>query len=369
MDQNTQIRAGIPEKTVDLDGETSRLQAVYADPALLQEAERYNIDLNSLEAAVEPQKAVREELVSETTAAFLPEHQFWQDLDVSLEDMVSQVLDTSERLVVIVTDDKIAYMNRAALDMLEVKSFREIIGENFLTFVDKSDWNNLAENIGGMISDGTKLKVKLRTASNKIHSAELKAIYLPDSRHFSFILLSSHERRDQKPVFNALYDDLTGLPNFYLFEDRVQMAVNNENYKDVRLPKDLIAVAAVSIDNMENFRKLHLENFVIKKLASNLLLSLKKNYTVARGLKYQFWILMPDLVNEHSLEVELDKLRVIFKEGVTDNFTTHEVFTSIGVSVFPDPARSGKKLIEQAIASVKKAQEMPSNSLVMFSGK
>ena len=369
MDQNTHIRAGIPEKTVELDGEAARLQPVYADTALLQEAERYNIDLNSLEAAVEPQKAAREELIPEPAAVSLPEHQFWQDLDVPLEDMVSQVLDTSERLVAIVTDDKIAYMNRAALEMLEIKSFRDIIGENFLTFVDKSDWNNLAENIGGMISDGTKLKVKLRTASNKIHSAELKAIYLPDSRHFSFILLSSHERREQKPVFNALYDDLTGLPNFYLFEDRVQMAVNNENYKDMRLPKDLIAVAAVSIDNMENFRKLHLENFVIKKLASNLLLSLKKNYTVARGLKYQFWILMPDLVNEQSLEVELDKLRVIFKEGVTDNFTTHEVFTSIGVSVFPDPARSGKKLIEQAIASVKKAQEMPNNSLVMFSGK
>ena len=367
MDQNIQIRAGTAGLPAELDGDASRLQAVKADTALLQEAGRYNIDLSSLESAAVPQNTVREELVPETVVT-MPEHQFWQDLDVPLQDMVSQVLDTSERLVVIVTDDKIAYMNRAAQEMLEIKSFRETIGENFLMFVDKSDWNNLAENIGGMISDGTKLKIKLRTASNKIHTVELKAIYLPDSRHFSFILLSSHEQREQKPMFNALYDDLTGLPNFYLFEDRVQMAVNNENYKDVRFPKDLIAVAAVSIDNMENFRKLHLENFVIKKLASNLLLSLRKNYTVARGLKYQFWILMPDLANEHSLEVELDKLRVIFKEGVTDNFTTHEVFTSIGVSVFPDPARSGKKLIEQAIASIKKAQEMPNSSLVMFSG-
>lgn len=369
MVNTTQIKAAADESLESLDGIAGSMRSSSADTAILQEAARYNIDLDSLESAAVPFPAVREEMVSEAAPPPLPERQFWQDLDVSLEDVVSNVLDTSERLVVIVTDDKIAYMNRAALDMLEIKSFREVIGENFLTFVDKGDWNNLAENIGGMISDGNKLKIRLRTVNNKIHQAELKAIYLPDSRHFSFILLSGHERQEPKPVFNALYDDLTGLPNFYLFEDRVQMAVNNENYKDVRLPKDLIAVAAVSIDNMENFRNLHLENFVIKKLASNLLLSLKKNYTVARGLKYQFWVLMPDLANEQSLELELDKLRVIFKEGVTDNFTTHEVFTSIGVSVFPEPARSGKKLIEQAIASIKKAQELPNNSLVMYSGK
>lgn len=41
----------------------------------------------------------------------------------------------------------------------------------------------------------------------------------------------------------------------------------------------------------------------------------------------------------------------------------------MGVTVFPDPARSAKKLIEQAIFAVKKAQEIKGNSLIMFDGR
>ena len=206
----------------------------------------------------------------------------------------------------------------------------------------------------------------MRTAKGKIVPLEFQAIYLPDSSHFSFILVSTHLSKASRPFFNNLYDDLTGLPNFFLFEDRVQTAVNNENYKDARLPKDLIAVLAVNIENMENFRKLHLEEFVLKKMAGTLVLSLKKNYTVARGLKYSLWILMPDLANGYELDLELKKLRSIFNEGVSDNFTTHELVVKLGVSVFPNPARSSKKLIEQAIFALKKAQEQEGSVTELF---
>ena len=144
--------------------------------------------------------------------------------------------------------------------------------------------------------------------------------------------------------------------------------VNNENYKDSRLPKDLIVVASVSIDNIEMFRKLHLEEFALKKIANTLVLSLRKNYTVAKGLKYHFWILMPDIANNYDLDTELKKLMAVFKEGVSDNFTTHELSVSVGVSVFPAPARSAKKLIEQAIDAVKEAQNTSESSMVFAKG-
>ena len=97
-------------------------------------------------------------------------------------------------------------------------------------------------------------------------------------------------------------------------------------------------------------------DFVLKKLASKLVFSLKKSYTVARGIKSQFWILMSDLQDVSDLDVELHKIKAIFDEGVEDNFARHEINCSIGVSVFPVVARSGKKLIDQAIVAVKTAQ-------------
>ena len=207
---------------------------------------------------------------------------------------------------------------------------------------------------------------QLKSRKGKIVPIDCNAIYLPDSKHFSFILVGGYQEKSSKPFFNNLYDELTGLPNFFLFEDRVQMAVNNENYKDARLPKDLIAVVGVSVDNIELFRRLGLEDFALKKIANTLVLSLKKNYTVARGLKYPFWILMPDIANSHDLDLELRKIMSIFKEGVSDNFTTHDLVVSVGASVFPNPARSAKKLIEQSISALKEAQNKEDSSLVIF---
>ena len=83
---------------------------------------------------------------------------------------------------------------------------------------------------------------------------------------------------------------------------------------------------------------------------------MNKSYTIARGIKIQFWILMSDLSDVNVLDTELQKIKAIFDEGVEDNFAHHNIQSSIGVSVFPVVARSGKKLLDQTIAAVKMAQ-------------
>ena len=329
---------------------------------LLEQAPRYGIDLNALENPSSVSLMREENFIFEKN-----DKPFWHNLDIKLGDLIEPLVNDSERPMVLVCDDKIAYCNQAIMQILNVKNSDNIVGEPFLSFVYRDDWNVLTTSIGEMLTSLKKLRVRLKTLSEKIVPIEFQAIYLPDSSHFSFILVGSHLSKANKPFFNNLYDDLTGLPNFFLFEDRVQMAVNNENYKDSRLPKDLIAVLAINIENMDAFRKIHLEDFVYKKLANTLVLSLKKNHTVARGLKYPFWILMPDILNGYELDLELKKLRNLFKNGLSDNFTTHELIVNFGVSIFTNPARSAKKLVEQAISALKVAQEREGSSIELFS--
>ena len=103
-----------------------------------------------------------------------------------------------------------------------------------------------------------------------------------------------------------------------------------------------------------------------RMLAEKLMLSLRKTYTVASGLKYQFWILLPDVMDEESLKLELQKIQKIFEEPVADNFTEHDISASIGVSVFPEPGSSAKKLIEQTILSIQKAQKEGGRRMQIF---
>ena len=330
----------------------------------IKDAKELGIDLDFLENPEKPNiKSMPEESMKRQKVA---QKAFWEDFDISLGDVVKFVLSSSERPVIMVSDDKIVYFNYATMQLLEMVNTKSVEGEPFLSFVEKDDWNLMSENIGDMLTNSKKLSIRMKTISGKAIPVEFQAIYLPDSTRFSFILIGAHTSKSNKPFFNNLYDEITGLPNFFLFEDRVQMAVNNENYKNSRLSKDLIAVAVVNIDNLEMFRKLHLEEFAIKKLANTLVLSLKKNYTVARGLKYSFWILMPDILTKHDFDVEMERLLSIFKEGITDYFTNHEVVVSIGASLFPKPARSAKKLVEQSIEALKIAQKEKKSSMNVF---
>ncbi len=302
-----------------------------------------------------------EEIVVDSEA----EKAFWEKLDMPLHTIVERIFARSLRPFVIIRDDKIEYVNQTLLKLMGLHSPKQMVGKSFFEFVAKDDWNNLAENIGEMLTEDHSLAVRMKRADRKVIELRMYAVYIPDSEHFSFILFGeeSHENKsadgqDLKEPAQTLFDELTALPSFYLFEDRVQMAVNAEIYKDVRLPKNVIGVAGVYIENMDYFQKLNLDEFVLKKLASRLVLGMRKNYTVARGLKCQFGVLFNDLANVSDLEVELHKLIMLVQENVEDNFHSHEISACIGLSVFPEPARSAKKLLQQAVYAVGKAREL-----------
>ena len=67
-----------------------------------------------------------------------------------------------------------------------------------------------------------------------------------------------------------------------------------------------------------------------------------------------------------NLDVEIKRIKAAFDEPVADNFTEHHLDASIGVSIFPEPATSAKKLIEQVILSIQKAQRDGGRRVVVF---
>lgn len=336
---------------------------------ILVQAPAYNIDLDGLE---DTQNVPAAAVTAQAEAAYrddktVPADNF-EEIDIKLSDVVSKIFEQSHRPYVIVCDDKVEYMNRAALDLVGASEPAQVLHHNFFEFVIKEDWNKLAENIGVMLTDNAEVQFMMKSPLDKVSKVKMRAIYVPDSQHFSFILVGVPPETNVQPAGNvvSMFDALTGLPNFYLFEDRVQVAVNNENYKDIRQTRNMIAVLGVSLDNLQNLKQAKMDEFVIKKLASRLVLGLPRHYTVARGLKYQFWVMMNDISSEAELEVEAAKVRAMFDEPVADNFTEHFVHASIGISVFPKPAKSAKKLIEQSIAAVGEAQKRGNVPYVVY---
>ena len=321
-----------------------------------------NLSNTKQKVLVQPKRALVQSVVVDKK---LKESTFLNETDVCLRDIAEKVFHNSERLFVIVRDDKIEYANKAFLKLLAIQNETEVLQQKFLKFVAHEDWNFLAQNIGAMITNNEAMEINLVSSLKKSLKVRFEAIYLPDNLHFTFILMGE---RNSGPVANlkGLYDSLTGLPNFYLFEDRVQVCVNYENYKDVRQKRNMIAVVGIAIDNFEVLKSLGVHELILRKLAEKLVLSVKKTYTVGSGLKYHFWILLPDVTDEEMLKVELAKIQAVCQEPIADNFATHDLWVSIGVSVFPEPATSAKKLIEQAILSLQKAQKEGGRRMQVF---
>lgn len=329
------------------------------DARILESLETTNEETIIPGITITPQQSDDNMLSSAEETNEVPD--FIQTSDVRLSDLISKFLSDSVRPVIIICDDKVQYINQTTCHLLGV-SDADILGRNFLDYVHRDDWNLLAENIGVMLTDAKQVAIRLQPVNGQVVETVLEAMYIPDDNHFAFILIGSPIKKEVETksqiggALQGLYDALTGLPSFYLFEDRVRVAVNHEAYKDNGSQKNMIAVMAISIDNIFSLQQLGMAEYVLKKIASKLVFSIKKSYTVARGIKCQFWVLMGDLQDVSDLDVELHKIKAILDEGVDDNLTHHDISSSIGVSVFPVVARSGKKLIDQAIVAVKNAQ-------------
>lgn len=312
---------------------------------MLKDAQKYNIDLSSLESldGVEATTKLSQQNLDDGSV-------FLESVDVKLKDMCNKIFVNSERLIFVIRDDTVEYANDASLAFLHLEGPKDIVGKPFLGFVAKSDWNLLALNIGEMLTSDKRLKIQLSGNSEGIF---FDAVYLPDSQHFSFILVSeilSHTSITKASattvIQNNMFDVLTGLPSFQLFEDRLQMAINHEIYKDSRLKKNFVTIVGVNIKNATYFQKNKIYDFIIKKTAQNLIMGLKKSYTVAKGVKYPFWILLNDVQAMEDLNLELEKIEYILSSGIKDNFTEHFLEYSIAIASYPKDAESARKLLE-----------------------
>ena len=289
----------------------------------------------------------------------------WSEINVSLLNISTHFFEISNRPIIVVKNDVVEYINPVAIKILQLDSKSIVIGEKFLRFIDKKDWNDFASNIGDMITNGATLEVGLKSSSDRIVKTNFVAMVLQDGNHFSFVLIGSQYKPTPIIVKNEhinasheMFDKETGLPSFSLFEDRLQVAINQENYKNIKQKKSLVAVIAITIENLIDFESLGIADFALKQAVSNLSQNIKKTSTIAKGLKCTFWVMLTDFYNKVELDLEIEKIQNIIKKPIVDNFIEHHVDVKMGAAIFPDSAKTARKLIKQAMLVIDSADKL-----------
>ena len=165
----------------------------------------------------------------------------------------------------------------------------------------------------------------------------------------------------------CMYDGLTGLPSFNLFEDRLQVALTNEKAKNLRLRRLKIAVVGIKIENLASFAEGSARDDVIRQTARELVELLPENYTVARGINYQFWLMMPYLESREDGKVIIEKIKSTLAKPLSAAGGVYHRSCKMGAVLYEhNPADSVNTLVGKAIFALQRAEEN-GKSVVYFS--
>ncbi|MBT8769164.1 bifunctional diguanylate cyclase/phosphodiesterase [Metapseudomonas boanensis] len=162
----------------------------------------------------------------------------------------------------------------------------------------------------------------------------------------------------------AHHDPLTGLPNRLLFENRLQLALN-----DAATDNHHGAVLFIDLDRFKHINDSlghPVGDQLLKGIANRLRDQLRDIDTVARLGGDEFIILLPGLHNAGDAQAVANKLLACFDAPVPAG--NHEFFisASIGISLFPEHGTDVATLVKNADAAMYRAKACGRNRVELY---
>ncbi|MEG4457971.1 EAL domain-containing protein [Microcoleus sp. N9_A1] len=164
--------------------------------------------------------------------------------------------------------------------------------------------------------------------------------------------------------YQAVYDQLTGLPNRILFNERLLASL-----KQAKQTQKMLAVMFLDLDR---FKKINdtlghaAGDRLLESFAGRISDTLRSTDTVARWGGDEFTILLPDInCLEDAVKTAqriIDNLKPAFKlEG-----QPFHVSSSIGIALYPDDGEDAETLVKNADAALYRAKDMGRNNYQLY---
>jgi diguanylate cyclase (GGDEF)-like protein/PAS domain S-box-containing protein len=206
--------------------------------------------------------------------------------------------------------------------------------------------------------DGSRIWVNLAMTALKTQGEKI-AGYLG-------IAFDVTERKKLTEYVNHLahHDQLTGLPNRVLLDDRMRQAIQR-----ARRNRHKVAVLMVDVDHFKRINDSlghSAGDTLLDSIAKKLCTAVRQTDTVARMGGDEFVIVMPEFRDEKDAERCAEA--IIQKVSTPTMLGNREVnvTVSVGLCVFPDCATDAESLLKNADAALYEAKEGGRNSFHIF---
>ncbi len=174
------------------------------------------------------------------------------------------------------------------------------------------------------------------------------------------------EQRDlnDRLAYQAMHDALTGLPNRFLFEDRLHQALAQAKRHDWH-----VAVLFIDLDRFKQINDTlghSVGDALLQQVSRRLETCLRRTDSLARMGGDEFQLILSELRDpQDALRVSqklLDSLKAPFHVDTYELFVT----ASIGISLFPRDGRDAATLLRNADSAMYRAKNQGKNSFQFF---
>jgi len=174
-------------------------------------------------------------------------------------------------------------------------------------------------------------------------------------------LMDISERKEHEETMRrlAMFDNLTGLPNRVLFDDRLKQALSHAGRSHMKV--------AILYADLDSFKQVNDElghmagDIVLKEVSGRFSDCLRTSDTLSRIGGDEFIFILQDVGAKQEIEVVaqriVDSMRAPFYIGEK----VYRIGVSIGISIFPDGGEEKEKLIRIADEAMYKAKNMGKN--------
>ena len=178
--------------------------------------------------------------------------------------------------------------------------------------------------------------------------------------------ITSLKESEQTLIHQAMYDNLTGLPNRYLLEDRLKQAVANS----VRTGNSFIFVT-LDLDFFKQVNDTYghaTGDHILITLAQRLSMGLRSTDTVARLGGDEFVAIYPcdEGTEQTTAERVMRRFYENLKSPVMLGDVAYQLRSSVGIAFFPKHAQNLPSLFERADKALYKAKENGKNQYAIY---
>jgi diguanylate cyclase (GGDEF)-like protein/PAS domain S-box-containing protein len=272
--------------------------------------------------------------------------------EIKVSPLVEAILGLKAGLLSAKTTEFLRYMHPADAERLKVLMW------------------SVREHAGGEM----RLDLRLRHADNSYRWFDLEAASVPvsDRRHLRYVGLmrevTDAKRAQERLLFDAVNDSLTGLPNRELFLDRLAIAAKRATLEPLVRP----ALLFVDVDKFRAVNATHglvVGDSLLLTVARRLGRHLGPHDTLARVGGNQFALLLLNQSDPRELAILAEQVRRSLRAPIDIAGQDIVLTASIGISLYDGPDEDPAELLREAKIAMYRAKRMGTDRIDIFSAE